>query len=269
MSQRYLDSPAFAQNLLANRVGYVLSETEKHCARVPHEHILLIPTRRNDESREGVMFGDVAHQSSIFGIESILVGQGDSEAQVVAGDTVLAEQRGPAGVSVVQPCRLESVVWAESSDAGQHGEANGRLVAHVQPLLVNNEIGPGMGCPSDAAGEVTGVWEATNEGQEVDLARLVGRCMVIGSTPTADDDAQSSLPRFWGVGFVRKLRSGRRQSVPPPDPAEKHLPWRHEGVERFFFNRRRTGAHWKSVSKRRVLCTPAQMFVDAFKQVIR
>ncbi|CAN0463286.1 unnamed protein product, partial [Ectocarpus sp. 12 AP-2014] len=264
MIQRMLDSPGFVEKLLANTSGHTLSESDRVNGRVPDAHVMPIPTRRTDGVRQGAMYGDIAASSSIFGIDSIMVGQGDKEDRVVVGDTVMVvDLPGQAEGADALPCRLESLVWNKDCDIAG-GSSSDRIVARVQRCLLNNDLCAEMKVEDDAPGTKTGVWEVTNDRVDLDTSKLVGRCEVVVSDYVHTGEDGSALPSFRGVGFVKRLRSGRHTPLPSPDPAVKHLPWRPEGAERLFYDRRQNGSHWNNDKERRVFLTPAHLFTDAF-----
>lgn len=144
MIQRMLDSPGFVEKLLANTSGHTLSESDRVNGRVPDAHVMPIPTRRTDGVRQGAMHGDIAASSSIFGIDSIMVGQGGKEDRVVVGDTVMVvDLPGQAEGADALPCRLESLVWNKDCDIAGGG-SNDRIVARVQRCLLNNDLSAEM-----------------------------------------------------------------------------------------------------------------------------
>ncbi|CAM9814236.1 unnamed protein product, partial [Ectocarpus fasciculatus] len=264
--QRKLDSPGFVEKLLASTPGHTLSESDRLNGRVPDAHVMPIPTRRSDGVRQGAMYGDIAACSSIFGIDSIMVGQGDKEDRVVVGDTVMVVDlpgQAEATGALALPCRLESLVWTKDCDIAGGG-SNDRIVARVQPFLLNNDLSADMKVEEDAHGTKTGVWEVTNAGVDLETSKLVGRCEVVVSADVQTGEDGSALPSFRGVGFVKRLRNGRHKPLLSPDPAAKHLPWRPEGAERLFYDRRQKGNHWNDDKERRVFLTPAHLFTDAF-----
>ncbi|CAN0059029.1 unnamed protein product [Ectocarpus sp. 4 AP-2014] len=263
MIQRILDSPGFVEKLLANTSGHTLWESDRVNGRVPDAHVMPIPTRRTDGVRQGAMYGDIAASSSIFGIDSIMIGQGDKEDRVGVGDAVMVvDLPGQAERADALPCRLESLVWNKDCDIAGGG-SNDRIVARVQRCLLNNDLSAEMKVEDGAPG-TTGVWEVTNDGVDLDTSKLVGRCEVGVSDDVHTGEDGSALPSFRGVRFVKRLRSGRHTPLPSPNPAVKHVPWRPEGAERLFYDRRQIGSHWNNDKERRVFLTPAHLFMDAF-----
>ncbi|CAN0302857.1 unnamed protein product [Scytosiphon promiscuus] len=229
--QRQLNNPGFVEELLRNPAGHVLSNTEREDNRVPHGHVLQIPTTRSDGTRNGAMYGDIAAQSSIFGVDSVMMGQGDEEARVVVGNTVLVREEGDEP----RPCRLQSIVWHADCE-----EEDSRLVGTVQDFVrhENVEYTGSLSSPLDKEMRLV-VWEVTNDGKTVELSSLAGRCEVVPLGDVSQDENTGVWPTYQGAGFVKKLQSGRFEPIPSPDPGLEHLPWRRIGLEKMFFDRRK------------------------------
>ncbi|CAM9106115.1 unnamed protein product [Hapterophycus canaliculatus] len=257
MVQRQFNNSGFVEQLLHNPAGKVLSDGEREENRVPHGHVMAIPTMRSDGTRSGAMYGDIAAQSSIFGLDSIMVGNGDKETRVVVGDAVLAREEGGEW----SPCRLQSIVWYEDCDE----QENSRLVATVQDFVGHQHVENARALSSALDEEALPVvWEVTNDRRTVELSSLTGRCEVIPLGDVGGHDSMGAWPTYQGAGFVKKLRSGRFKPIPSPDREVEFLPWRQTGLERMFFDRRKKGANWNDDVSRRVLSTSALLFTDAF-----
>lgn len=261
--QRMLDSPEFVKKLLRNTVGHTMTEADREASGVPHQHVLPVPTKRSDGAIHGAMYGDIAARSSIFGLESIVVGCNNKRATVVVGDTVMVDFSASTD-GEAEPCRLDSIVYCED---------RGRLVARVQRFI---QVRKADGClvPKNTSGdELPCLWEVTSNPITVEVSTLVGRCkMLRGMAADDKSEADSSLPRYRAAGFVETMRSGRYRRIKSPDSEEGFLPWRREGLHRLFYDRRREGVNWNEEPDRRVLNTAALLFTDAFnfrKQVRR
>jgi len=180
------------------------------------------------------MYGEIAAQSSLFGVESIKIGHGDREAEAVVGDAVMVQL---PGQTTTRPCRLEAIVFHEESDGG------GRLLARVQRFARyqgKKKYTPPL------------VWEITNDPRTVELDRLVELCEVIPARE-ADGHARRGLgPVYQCAGFAEQLSGSKIEPIPSPDPKVKHLPWRREGHEKMFFDRRKSGVNWNREPGRRV-----------------
>lgn len=154
------------------------------------------------------------------------------------------------------PCRLESITWAEDKSC---------LVARIQRFLPNTVVYPDSGMAHDGHPGLAGVWEVTNDGQDVELTSLKGVCDVVRSNTGPGAEASIAMPRFSCLGFVEKKEDGSFQPVSSPHPArEGLLPWRREGFERLYYDRRAPDNHWNGDQERRVLLAAAHVFTDAF-----
>ncbi|CBJ28358.1 hypothetical protein Esi_0101_0081 [Ectocarpus siliculosus] len=81
-----------------------------------------------------------------------------------------------------------------------------------------------------------------------------------GHTLSESDRVNGRVPEAHAMPIPTRRTDGVRQGA----TYAKHLPWRPEGAERLFHDRRRTGNHWNHDEERLVFLTPAHLFTDAF-----
>ncbi len=248
--QRRLESPGAAAGILDNLEGHQLTSAEREAEGVPDEHLTPVATKPAGGLRRGFLHGKVAAASALMGLESLLVGPSGRQEKIFVGDTVLvasADER----PEEARPYRLAEVVWVEDLS---------RLVSRVSPFLTSAEARiTGAGAPPDV------VWEVVDGdgGEEIDISRIEGRCDVVPHVQGAGAGSSSSGRVFSAAGFIRRCGKEKYKKVWSPSGQRKVLPWRFEGLDGLFFDKRAARVYFNKAGLP-VFSIPLVIFTDAF-----
>jgi len=132
------------------------------------------------------------------------------------------------------------------------------LVLRVSPFLTTAEARV-KAAPSEV------VWEVMDGdgGEEVAISRIKGRCDVVPVGQEAGAGSLSSRRVFRAAGFIRRAGNDKYRKFWSPSGRPGVLPWRFEGLDRLFFDRRAPGVH-SNTTGLPVFNIPLVIFTDAF-----
>ena len=266
--QRLLESPGAFEEMTQNQQGKVLSEAEEEANQIRDRHVTPIATLPHAGLREGILHGELAASSSLFGLQTIVLRrdddfeQGEEEEEVAVGDMILAKiSTGRAGrPKLPGPCRLAKLQWQYSSpDAANTG---GRLMAQVNRLLSAKEAKL-SGRHSNGASEAD-VWEVSNHGTYIDVSNILRRISVAPHGQGPSIDSGGDVKMYCGKGFIERATNGTYRVLPQVGKSSRTpMQWRQGGAEGQFFNRWALGV-FSNTTDLDVVTLPFQIFSDSF-----
>lgn len=247
--QRRLESPDAAKGILSNLEGHVLTEAEREANGVVVEHLTLVATKPAGGRRRGFLHGTVA--AALMGLESLCVGPSGRMEEISVGEPVMVASAG-GGPEGALPYRLTQIVWVKD---------RGELVPSVSPFLTTSEAQIKR-APPQTEGAPAEVWEVVDGGEEVGISRILGRCDVVPLGQGDGAGSSSSGKVLCCAGFIRRSGKDGYKKVWDPSGQPQVLPWRFEGLDRLFFNRRAPGVRSNTTSLP-VFNFPVVVFTDA------